>query len=809
MKQIELRLALVFYGGVSLAIYMHGVSREVLHLIRASADRSSRQRGEIKTGQSLRPLSHVETVYRELLDQLAQTIDIQVVGDAIAGASAGGVNGIMLARAIAHDLPLDDHRDLWLQNADVTRLTKPQNGVTRYLKSGAGPVLNRLVENHLKRQIEDPETREKLRYFMQARWFSPPFSGESYISWMLDACAGMDAHHREGATLIPRGQRLDLFVTLTDFYGRNRLIRIDDPAFIEERDHRKILNFHCQHRVPGVLQSRLGPEFVPDLVFAARATSSFPGAFAPATLDEMEEVLEDRNDLWPHRDAFVHEHLDLRNEDLERHAFVDGSVVMNKPFAPVVEAIKQRPAAREVARRLIYIDPVPSTEKRTEEEAKLPGFFRVILASLAHIPRNEPIGEELKDIERHNRKSRWLAQTIAAADPVVAAAVRKILPRSGRIKPADLTRYRAQANAEAHRQAGFAFLNYQSLKLHAMSERIAGLVCGLGGGRETDLHEDGVLSDISGRLAALAGIENTEAPSPDAELVTIFRSLDVDYRVRRLRFVIRRLNGYYRFEPPDGAKALDSDALDRLKGMLYEQIDHLTWRLDPAFYGPETRDLCAVYGLGVTHRAGKEHSFEKTDYSYSDLVAQLSQMMGLTDLDRLQDDLIATQAAKLLPEDLHADLMRAYVGFAFYDIVTFPLLQTNDFSEINQIRVDRISSHDPGTLSPEGVVLRGKDLNTFGAFFNRRWREHDYLWGRLNAADRLVRIVQSAAGAGALSEMQALHLRKKLLRAILEDERNHLHGSEALIEELLDELDPADTDDSESEANGPGAFQLT
>ena len=36
MRQKELRLALVCYGGVSLAVYMHGVTKEVWHLARAS-----------------------------------------------------------------------------------------------------------------------------------------------------------------------------------------------------------------------------------------------------------------------------------------------------------------------------------------------------------------------------------------------------------------------------------------------------------------------------------------------------------------------------------------------------------------------------------------------------------------------------------------------------------------------------------------------------------------------------------------------------------------------------------------------------
>ena len=41
MQEKELRLALVCYGGISLAVYMHGVSKEILKLARASADDQS------------------------------------------------------------------------------------------------------------------------------------------------------------------------------------------------------------------------------------------------------------------------------------------------------------------------------------------------------------------------------------------------------------------------------------------------------------------------------------------------------------------------------------------------------------------------------------------------------------------------------------------------------------------------------------------------------------------------------------------------------------------------------------------------
>jgi hypothetical protein len=41
MKEKELRLALVCYGGVSLVLYMHGVIKEILKLSRASKASSS------------------------------------------------------------------------------------------------------------------------------------------------------------------------------------------------------------------------------------------------------------------------------------------------------------------------------------------------------------------------------------------------------------------------------------------------------------------------------------------------------------------------------------------------------------------------------------------------------------------------------------------------------------------------------------------------------------------------------------------------------------------------------------------------
>jgi len=789
MKEVELRLALVFYGGVSLAIYMHGVSREVLNLVRASAKRSQRVLAPAGTGVDDRPSTASERAYAKLLDAVGRSVDVKVVTDAIAGASAGGVNGIMLARAITHDLPLDRHRDFWLENADVTRLARPQNGFARYLKSGVSPMLDRIVAAQLKKQVDEPETREKLRHFMQSRWFTPPFSGESFIGWMLDACADMDMRGVPGATLIPQGQTLDLFVTLTDYTGRRRRIRIDDPAFIDEWDHRKILKFEASHRAAGGLDSEFGTDRIPDLVFAARATASFPGAFYPATVAEMDRVLQKRKEPWPRRETFLDDRLQLSGAHRERHCFVDGSVVMNKPFAPIVEAIQHRPAAREVARRLVYVDPVPASQSRsgaaTEE---LPGFFKVIIASMAHIPRNEPIGDELREIEARNRRGRWLARTITAADPVVEKAVRRLLPIRLRMKPATLTKCRKKANEAAHTKAGYAFLNYQALKLHSVAERLAELAGRLARGHGIELSDADLTSRINRDFEVRTDTLQDGPLRPDPEVIDVLRRFDVDYRVRRIRFVIRKLNTYYSAQDPDRP---DAGMLDQLKSLLYGKIDSLTMRWSKGFYGAGALQLVS----GLADLNGQNRS-EDGPVLHS-FLSRVGALMALEELDEAIDAFFAGEATNLVQGKWYRGLIEAYVGYAFYDLVLFPVLQRNDFSEIVETLVDRISPEDCGDLCPNGLDLKGKALNSFGAFFNRTWREHDYLWGRLNAAERLVSIVLSASPDIYLTKQEICDLKREVFAAILEEEAEHLPSMTAemgSIRTQIQDVRPAEMD---------------
>lgn len=111
----ELRLALVCYGGISLAVYMHGITKEVWRLARASCAE--------RDGADGRP-----DVYRELIEEIRETsgVNLRVLVDILAGASAGGINTVFLAQAIATGQSLDPLTDLWMDNADVEALLEPR-----------------------------------------------------------------------------------------------------------------------------------------------------------------------------------------------------------------------------------------------------------------------------------------------------------------------------------------------------------------------------------------------------------------------------------------------------------------------------------------------------------------------------------------------------------------------------------------------------------------------------------------------------------------------------------------------------------
>ena len=778
MKERELRLALVCYGGISLAVYMHGITKEIWRLARAS--RSFHDGTGKGTGS--------ESVYRALLEDLEEAtgIKLRVMPDIIAGASAGGINGIFLAQAIETGQSLEPLTDMWLENADVERLLDPDARPARRLTKFWATPLVWMAARHPGDAVERtvaPNTREevrhKLSHFIRSRWFEPPFGGEVFTSMILDAFDAMEGTER-GPPLLPEGHPLDLFVTVTDFEGHPQSLNLNSPPQVVETEHRLSIGFRARGRkVNGNGRTFADPA---ELVFAARATASFPGAFPPFTVRELDKVLKSRHRAWPTRDTFLARALPRhwaqgRAEDA---VLIDGSVLANAPFAQAIGALKNRPSRREVDRRFVYIDPKPghrSIRLNREGEAQegsaddqLPGFFRTIFGALSDIPREQPIRDNLEAIDRHSSRIRRMVRILTALRPGIEAEVESAMGGMlflDRPTAARLSAWRAKAQQRAASSAGFAFPAYGHLKLSGIVEDLAALFFRLSG-EESPLMRETYRQALWSHVRAIGADQLSENVAATSPPVMFFRTHDLSFRIRRLRFLARRLA-----ETLEVESQADEAVIQKMHDAIYQALSHYTECEGIDFYNGDFRTVA-----------------NEVPNDPAAALEAIARLRGLRERDEAADMMLAEGLAAL-PKAERRTMLLSYLGFPFYDIATLPLLQGHAMDEYDPVKVDRISPEDCSAIRSGGAetTLKGIEFNNFGAFFSRAYRENDYLWGRLHGVERLLDIVISALPASSRLPEDAVHAyRRAAFMAILDEEEGRLPHVADLIAILREEI---------------------
>jgi len=122
------------------------------------------------------------------------------------------------------------------------------------------------------------------------------------------------------------------------------------------------------------------------------------------------------------------------------------------------------------------------------------------------------------------------------------------------------------------------------------------------------------------------------------------------------------------------------------------------------------------------------------------------------------------------------------VGFSIYDVLLFsPSTEIDGPDPLTPIRIERISPTDAPTLAAEFDGLRCRDLMGFLGFFNREYREHDYLWGRLHGAERMVDLLAKVAGVP-IPDLDQLRL--ELFEQIVNEERRRLYRCRDVLDRL-------------------------
>ncbi|MGB6537544.1 MAG: patatin-like protein [Xanthobacteraceae bacterium] len=816
MREKELRIALVCFGGVSLAVYIHGICKEILKLVRASSalhritDRSQRAAASFfDSADPNDPEYDTEADYFLLLREIGRKLELRVIVDTLAGASAGGINASMLARALSHDLPTGRLRDLWLDNADVTVLLAPEARAGALSKWILRPLIRAAAATGAFELVKDKEVRRKISLFLRSRWFKPPFSGRVMAGLMYDAATAMGRPKTPTASLLPSGQGLDLFVTLTDYHGYRQLLQIHDPPLIYELEHRHVLHFKYRRRADGAVESDFDLDNAPGLAFAARATSCFPGAFPPAQIVEMDDVVASRGARWPRREEFI-----LRN--FERHlradidpanaAFIDGSVLNNRPFREAIAAIYNRSAYREVDRRLIFIDAKPESVQ-AGKHAQLPNFFSTLKGALSDLPSEQPIANELAWVVNLNAQARSIKSIIEDARPHVSELVGDIIdkPLDRLFTAEDVRGWREQVNSRIAREAGFAHEGYVRLKLASVRGFVARTIAMIGGAppnspparaMEEIIAAWTVRRGIVYSKAESEALKHEVAAAPRLPLwIEFFLAFDVDYRRRRLHFLIEGQNRLYRLLDEGRFPGLDPVVVDRLKREFYLRLDVLQQYEEPQFFSAkvhalaeklfqnaptaaETRDLPA-YARAVV--AGDRLRI------IDQLVETLGEEIDLNATTRDLDELLAGCDPAHWHPTARCDVLINYLGFPFWDVLTFSVSTGRGTGELREILVDRVSPEETHMLKAfaGAKTLKGIGLNNFAGFFSRRYRENDYLLGRLHAVERIMDIVCDSAGIDLQnSGIDLLALKRRAFERILNAEEGHLVHSGELIAAL-------------------------
>ncbi|SFB14440.1 patatin-like protein [Azotobacter beijerinckii] len=807
MKEKELRLAVVFFGGVSLAIYQHGINREILNLARASkiyhADKPYEGQGKPVSSLHERypdePEQSTGDVYREFLETLGKDVCLRVIVDVIAGSSAGGINGVTLATALAHDRSLMPITDMWLDDADMLSLLAPEAKAHLWNKwyfwPLVHPLLTRLNREGLLPGKANAEMEKRISVFLRSRWFKPPLDGRRLSTLMLDGLTAMKTSSSPWESLLPQGARLDLLVTVTDFRGIEQPIFIHDPAVAYEREHRHLLRFSLDHRRTGHLLSDFDIDNFPSLAFAGRATASYPGAFPPARIREIDELLAERHMPWPARAHFLDRnfrHYRERGENPEEAILLDGSVLDNKPITACVEAIRTHCAFREVDRRLVFIDPHPGIG-RAVPGSGVPGFFATLRGALSDLPRHDPVYNELAVISRYNVQARRLKAAILNARPIVAKLIAQAT--EGRLRgdftADDLRHWRLSSISLLSSTTIVYDVWMRSLVLEALDFIVRIIVsacqytanspeaCQVQEVIEAWARQQGVIADSYAMPDNL--YRNVDLP-PFGKIILDF---GVIYKRRRLNFVLHEINDLYPGVSSEQAGVADSESLDLLKIKIHKCIDELSIFDDIDFLSRQAvagcREIFLEQGDDTTWPAPA--TFEEI----SRLVERLAQECDLARTADNADAVLASSLVLSLEERSRDAILTGYLGYFFWDIILRPTMSAlsldADAGPIEEILVDRISPEDASgiVLDEQKNVLLGRSFASFGGFLDRSIRENDYLWGRLHAVDRLFDILLSTVPVSIRDNFAIDTLKKRAFERVLEEERQRLTSVPALI----------------------------
>jgi predicted acylesterase/phospholipase RssA len=626
--------------------------------------------------------------WRELCDRL----DVDVIVDVVSGTSAGGVNGALLAAAAATGNPLPPLKELWVDTAQLQR--------GKLLRApGRGPVPSLLDGRYF---------AERLRAVFDEALAPPagrtgpltpppltprPPTPSPLAPSPLGADAGLAS--REAAGLArPAAYPVTLLTTATALG--------DAEAFWEDSlrgrfgvaDHRRVYRFrHDPHAVrfrPPVA----GVPADPFELFEAVSTSQIGGGNAavlaraaratagfPGAFEPVDEH-DAEADLRPYRISGGGDGATL----------IDGGVLDATPFEPLLGEIAARPVDGDWRRVIGYVTAADGVNGRAAGAATAVRGWLPALASTLRMSSETSFRIGVQALARH------------------AVDVQR--------RVAGPERLLTQALAEPERMAATAASMYELYRQHRVDSGVL----------------DACLAATDGdavRALWLPRLDNAkpgEAPlwvPPESYADATAEGAHARWRwgataaERTVRLLIHHLRDEARRRP-----VLLAPALAELSRSLTAVI--------------AVRDFIAAGVVGA----------EPTTCA---LLQAVNEMTARAHGPEVLGALV-THAAGVYAEavpgggPLPHDVLNAALAV---EVVTNAVAGRQPFSREARFDVVRMGPDVDAPVVSRGSLgawkLYGLRLGRFGAFGKAEWRRHDYLWGRLDGAAHLVRLLAREA----------------------------------------------------------------
>ena len=480
------------------------------------------------------------------------------------------------------------------------------------------------------------------------------------------------------------------------------------------------------------------------LARACRSTASFPGAFEPS--DVPVDLYEARHVSGGLFDGVTAATVPV----------IDGAVLVNLPARSAIEAIIAQPSRERTERVLALVVPDPG-ELQVADGGSLPTLNEVLSKSIVGIPRTQSLTDFVRELNEHNAEVR---SRRAARDSMLA--------QFAAVDP-------AAAWADLANVGEALFPAYQATRVVTSLDRLrvglpARLPAGLPPVDLTVLEQSDpdLLPWISNELAP-GGDEWCWGSAPVQRLAAVLitwinavarmapAGLDrsiyaVKDRISAIRVEAERLS-----PPTEEFELVLAEEIARAGGDVAVAFERACRRWpsdDPAEAAGAIAALNdqvhALAGCLTGFMAQARATIEQPPSPFAGTV-QAAALLGLL---RLHDGAAATPGGvvRLL---LCIEVIEA--TFSGTEPRPDQEIRLVQFSSKGTVTIDRLQR------SASVDKLAGVELAHFGAFLKRSWRANDWMWGRLDSAERLLVLLDAMLGHP-LSEAGTLEARTRAVQ---------------------------------------------